>query len=206
MNLNEYLSNPCRSLSIPYWKNKIIETPPNIQIIHEKDFLNLKFNYLKSDRFFRLIHRLKMVSKEDEIIQNIDMKNDINELIYKMNSCYQKEKIRVSKEDIKQWISRSVFQENLWVKIVIDGKIIASGIAEFDFEAKEGVLEWIQVLPKYQRRGYGKLIINALLNRLSKKANFVTVSGRLDNTSNPKKIYTDCGFEGNDIWYVCTTE
>jgi len=121
-----------------------------------------------------------------------------------MNVCYQNENILVLQKDIEQWILRSVFDEDLWVKITLNGKIIASGIAEFDFETKEGVLEWIQVLPEYQRKGYGKLIVNALINRLSKIADFITVSGRLENGSNPIKLYTECGFYGNDIWYICT--
>ena len=137
-------------------------------------------------------------------MQSVNLKNDINELVNMINICYQKENIQVSKKDINQWISRSVFDDDLWVKIKINGKIIASGIAEFDFETREGVLEWIQVLPEYQGKGYGKLIVNALINRLSIIADFITVSGRLENISNPIKLYTDCGFEGNDIWYICT--
>ena len=32
----EYLLNPCGTLSIPYWKNKTIIIPSNIAIIHKK--------------------------------------------------------------------------------------------------------------------------------------------------------------------------
>lgn len=202
MNLTEYLSNPCGSLSIPYWKDKIIDIPSNVQIYHEKDFINIEAKYLKLDKYFRLIHRLEHIPIEDHKVQIVIQKNDIDELMNMINICYQKENIQVSKKDVEQWISRSVFDEDLWVKITINGEIIASGIAEFDFETKEGILEWIQVLPEYQGCGFGKLIVNALINRLSKIADFITVSGRLENISNPIKLYTDCGFEGNDIWYM----
>lgn len=30
----DYLENPCRTLSIPYWKYKSISVPDNIEIIH----------------------------------------------------------------------------------------------------------------------------------------------------------------------------
>lgn len=204
MNLKEYLSNPCGSLSIPYWKDKMIDVPSNIQIYHEKDLVNIEEKCLKSNKYFRLIHRLDHIPIEDQKVQSINLKNDINELVNIINICYKKENIQVSKKDIDQWRSRRVFDKDLWVKITLNGKIIASGIAEFDFETKEGILEWIQVLPEYQGCGFGKLIVNALINRLSKIADFITVSGRLENLSNPIKLYTDCGFQGNDIWYICT--
>ena len=57
--------------------------------------------------------------------------------------------------------------------------MIASGIVEFDSETKEGSLEWIQVDPAFQRRGYGKMIVNELFYRLAKMTTFVMVSGRL---------------------------
>ena len=31
---------PCRTLSIPYWKHKTINTPSNIMIIHNDEFYN----------------------------------------------------------------------------------------------------------------------------------------------------------------------
>ena len=206
MNLTEYLSNPCGSLSIPYWKDKIMDIPSNVQIYHEKDFITSEVKYLKVEKFFRLIHRLNQIPQEDKKVQSISVKNDTDELVNMMNVCYQRENIQVLKKDIEQWISRSVFDEDLWVKITLNGRIIASGIAEFDFETKEGILEWIQVLPEYQGCGLGKLIVNALIYRLSKIADFITVSGGLENISNPIKLYTDCGFEGNDIWYICKIE
>lgn len=83
--------------------------------------------------------------------------------------------------------------------------IIASGIAEYDYEIKEGILEWIQVLPQYQHQGYGKIIVCELLNRLkSVCASFVAVSGLVDNETNPEKLYRSCGFTGNDIVYIHT--
>lgn len=203
MDIKEYLDNPCGSLSIPYWKNKIIKQPSHIHIFHEKEYVEGKTKYLKVERYFRLIHRLKETSIENRMIQTIDLENDIDELIKMINISYKLEKIKISKSDIQSWLLRDVYHQDLWVNIKKQGKIIASGIGEFDQETKEGILEWIQVLPEYQGLGYGKLIVNALISRLSKKANFITVSGRLDNLSNPKNLYMDCGFEGNDVWYVC---
>jgi len=41
-----------------------------------------------------------------------------------------------------------------------------------------------------------------LLHDLKGKAAFVTVSGEMDNTSQPEKLYRKCGFSGNDIWHI----
>ena len=37
-------------------------------------------------------------------------------------------------------------------------------------------------------------------------ADFVTVSGNLDNPTNPLELYKKCGFEGDDVWYICQKE
>jgi len=36
------------------------------------------------------------------------------------------------------------------------------------------------------------------------KANFVTVSGEVDNSTNPEALYRKCGFIGDDIWHIMT--
>ena len=111
----------------------------------------------------------------------------------------------MSEQDILQWKQHKTFREELCVYINADnGKMAASGIAEFDEVCREGIIEWVQVLPAYRGRGLGKKIVDVLLNRLkSIGASFVTVSGNLDNTSKPLELYRKCGFTGDDIWYIC---
>ena len=60
----------------------------------------------------------------------------------------------------------------------------------------------MQVLPQKRGRGLGKAIVNELLIRLKSKAKFVTVSGQIDNKTNPEALYRKCGFKGDDIWCV----
>lgn len=81
--------------------------------------------------------------------------------------------------------------------------LVGCGIADFDREAKEGILEWIQVLPEYRGKKIGKMIVNELLFRM-KNADFATVSGKINNRTNPERLYRSCGFVGNDIWHVLT--
>ena len=60
-----------------------------------------------------------------------------------------------------------VYCSDLWIllKEKVSGVILAGGIADFDKEANELILEWIQVTPSYRGRGYGQLIVNSLLSK-----------------------------------------
>ena len=55
---------------------------------------------------------------------------------------------------------------------------------------------------KSQRRN--QLLVNELLTRLQGKADFVTVSGKVDNVTKPEMLYRKCGFKGDDIWHILT--
>ena len=45
-------------------------------------------------------------------------------------------------------------------------------------------------------------IFNELLSRMKDKVKFVTVSGRLNNKTNPLALYKNCGFINKQIWNV----
>ena len=62
-------------------------------------------------------------------------------------------------------------------------------------------MEWIQILPDYRGKKLGKMIVNELLCRM-KRAEFATVSGKINNPTNPERLYRSCGFIGNDIWHI----
>lgn len=44
--------------------------------------------------------------------------------------------------------------------------------------------------------------LNELLWRMKEKVDFVTVSGKSDNKTNPEGLYRSCGFTGNDLWHI----
>ena len=71
--LKRYLKDPCRTLSIPYWKNKTIKTPSNITLIHNDEFYNQYSNY---QRFFRIKHDLKTITKVVNEVEPVDIEND----------------------------------------------------------------------------------------------------------------------------------
>lgn len=200
MTIEEYRKNPCSVSSVPYWKLEAYPVPENIEIIH--GISRIADGYKKTDQYFRLIHRLEQCRKEDANIQTI-ADQDIEQLVEMINQCYIEEGIRVTIDDIHVWQKRKTYRRNLWVKILVNGRIAASGIAEVDDEVREGMLEWIQVLPQYRGQGYGTKIVQALLFRMAGNVDFVTVSGRVDNATCPERLYRRCGFTGDDVWSIC---
>jgi hypothetical protein len=52
--------------------------------------------------------------------------------------------------------------------------------------------------------GLGQCIVNELLSRLKDKADFVTVSGRVNNETQPERLYEQCGFSNKKNWHVLT--
>ena len=202
MDITEYLQDPCGMLSIPYCKAKTFTIPEHIKIIHSRDW-NGQFNDYQ--RFFRVKHSLQNLSMTDFDYDTISIEFQAKQLSEMINSSYVHEGIVVSEEDILKWRNHDTFREDLCIYINgKDGRMVASGIAEYDTICREGFIEWIQVLPEYRKKGLGKKIVTVLLRRFKEiGAEFVTVSGNLDNSSAPLELYRNCGFTGNDIWYIC---
>lgn len=101
---------------------------------------------------------------------------------------------------------RRCFCPELWITAVDNANacVVGCGIADFDMEIKEGIIEWIQVLPAYRGKKIGQLIVNELLKRMEDIADFATVSGKVNNQTAPEILYRKCGFVGNDVWHVLT--
>lgn len=204
ISLTEYLKDPCGTLSIPYWKNKNIITPDHIKIVHQKDYSAEKFSDFTDEPYFRLIHRLENIEafSLDGFYARTAEPEDIPLTVDLINKSYTD--ISVSCEQILALTQLDVYDKNLWI-IVYDKETdsaVGCGIADFDGEAREGILEWIQVLPEYRGNKIGRLIVNELLCRMVGKADFATVSGKADNTSKPEILYRKCGFTGEDVWHI----
>ena len=116
------------------------------------------------------------------------------------DACYPS--ISPDASEVRAWTAHPVFDPGLWIWIidVAADRPAALGIAEFDPAVSEGSLEWIQVLPRYRGRGLGSALVSELLARLAGRADFTTVSGRIENETHPERLYRRCGFTGDDIW------
>ena len=198
----QYLSNPCRISSIPYWKAKSIAIPNDMVILHHEEYKQSEYSEYKDEPYFRLIHDLKNLSAPT-LPQDFSLSEATPaDFATHINSCY--DSIGVSESELKNYTARPVYNAALWLAVRDDetGSIVATGIAEFDQEIGEGVLEWIQVSKEFRGKGLGRFIVCELLWRMKDIAKFITVSGQCNNPENPEKLYRKCGFTGADVWHV----
>jgi len=202
MTAYECLRNPCRVSSIPFWKTRNIAVPDHMKIVHDKDFDTAILKEYDDEQFFRLRHTLYNLILPKLPEHFIFCAATIDEFSEHINSCYVNLFVKV--EELKEYRNHPVYSPDLWLAVKDDrtGMIVASGIAELDNEIGEGVLEWIQVSNAFRGLGLGSCIVNELLLRMNGKAEFVTVSGQCNNSSNPEALYRSCGFTGNDIWHI----
>lgn len=130
--------------------------------------------------------------------------SNIDEFVQLINASYSD--LKVTKEQIESYRKTPVYCPDLWIllKEKNSDTVAAGGIADYDRETKELILEWIQVLPHYRRKGYGQLTVNSLLLKMQDIAEFATVSGKVNNPANPQELYRKCGFTGNDVWHILT--
>lgn len=209
-----YMKNPCDYSALPYWKETTFTKPDNVKVYHEREWENLsqktKEEFIKVDKFFRIKHSLDQINNqglpEDYIFRTFEPNNehDYDKALEIIKISYPNTDL--TKDTLKEYIKSKVHKDELWIFIdkIKDGTStpIAFGIADFDPSVKEGILEWIQVLPEYRGRGVGKSLVTELLRRMKGKAAFATVSGDCNNTSNPIGLYRKTGFVGDSIWYI----
>lgn len=205
LSLSSYLNDPCGTSSIPYWKQKEMVVPENMRIIHEKDFDNKIINDYNDEPYFRLYHNMKNISSElSDDVEIFSGITDTDEFVRLINNSYND--LTVTKEQLDSYRKTPVFCSDLWIllKEKNSGAVVAGGIADYDKECRELILEWIQVIPTFRGLGYGKTVVNSLLLKMKGIAEFATVSGKVNNPANPEGLYRRCGFTGNDVWHILT--
>ena len=175
-----------------------------MKIVHDGVFdKNLFYDY-EDETYFRLSHRLEQIASIslDDFYVKTATKDEIPLFVDLINQSYID--LSVTYEQILGYTKAIVYDEELWIIVYEKNtmKPIGCGIAEFDKELKEGILEWIQVLPEYRGKKVGQLLVSEMLTRLQGKAEFVTVSGKVDNVTKPELLYRKCGFTGEDIWHI----
>lgn len=198
----QYLENPCRAASIPYWKAVSISIPDNMKIVHDSEFNTELLKRYIDEPYFRLQHHMSEV-KPASLPEGYSLyEASVPDFVTHINSCY--EDIGITVSEMQNYLTREQYSPELWLAVKEDckGRIAATGIAELDREIGEGVLEWIQVSKDYRRCGLGSYLVLELLRRMKTTAKFVTVSGKLENPDNPEILYRKCGFCGNNVWHI----
>ena len=184
--LEEYLKDPCGSLSLPYKKAMAMGEPSGVTVTHGSG---------EGEGYFRLLHRLEDM-KEPCLQNGFHLAEaECDAIVSHINGCY--DGVAITREQLEEYDKALV----ILVKEEMTGEIAASGIAEFDPMAKEGYLEWIQVSDGYRHRGLGAFVVKELLWRMKGVADFVTVSGKVESME-AERLYRSCGFTGHDVWYV----
>ena len=207
MDKARYLLDPCGASSLPFWKTNIVAIPDHLMILREGDprLKTLCRGYIDTP-YFKLIHRMEGIGAAAPPKGFHFISPSAKALSEHIAVCYAEE--RASKEELLTYRTHPAFSSDLWLAIVDhkSGCVVASGVAELDPTIREGILEWIQVSPTYRRQGWGRTIVRELLFRMKGRADFVTVSGKLHDPSNPRTFYEGCGFEGGVVWHVLRKE
>jgi GNAT superfamily N-acetyltransferase len=157
--------------------------------------------------YFRLIYRggnqpATAAAPAGFSLKTVKMPQAAQMVVELIGRCYQE--LQPSVATILSWTRQPVFDPELWLWVVDEGRDVpvGLGIADLDRDIGEGSLEWIQVLPEYRGQGLGRFIVLALLARLEQRAAFTTVAGLAGDLSNPEALYRRCGFSGSDVWWL----
>ena len=59
----EYLKNPCKVSSLPYWKAKSIIVPHGMKILHQDEYNAADYPQYVDEPYFRLLHDLKAIAE-----------------------------------------------------------------------------------------------------------------------------------------------
>lgn len=202
ISFSEYLADPCGALSIPYWKAKNIQIPDHMRIVHDREFDPRLLAEFEDTVYFRLKHDLQRIPPQPEGIRMVTAQRaDCDKIASMINESY--EDIRTTAADITALTRTPVYAPALWIIAEDDpsGETLGCAMADFDPEAGELILEWVQVLPRFRRRGVGAAMVGELLRRASEQAKFATVSGKEPAAL---ALYRRCGFTGFDFWHVMT--
>ena len=205
VSLQQYLRDPCGTTSIPYWKYKSIAVPRNMIIVHQREMTDDLLLAYKDEPYFRLYHNLKNIRQMT--VQGVEIVSSgvsVSAFVQLINKSYTD--LSVTTEQIESYRCTPVYCPDLWILLKERNTqaILAGGIADYDEETGELILEWIQVLPPYRRRGYGQFVVNTLLSKMQNQAKFATVSGKMNHPSHSERLYRKCGFVGTDIWHILT--
>ena len=202
MTKQEYLADPCRASSIPYWKAAQISIPDTLLIVHESGFDKVYINTYIDELYFRLMHDLRCIPEVSLPDRYEFSAATPAEFADHINLCYGVP--CMSEQILREYAAHPVYCKELWLAIRDrhTGELGATGIGELDAELGEGILEWIQVAPSHRRRGLGSCVVCELLRRMQGRAAFATVSGKLNDPVSPESMYRKCGFTGDDIWHI----
>ncbi len=126
---------------------------------------------------------------------NFMIDKDYNDACFLINSAYKGHHHK--QEEIKSWTKDMAFDPCLWFWITEKktNDRAALAISTYQAKTKETYLDWIQVSPKYHKKGLGKVLVYETIKRAFSKSNIIRVTGIADD------FYKKCGFINIEKWY-----
>jgi len=206
--LEAYRKDPCGTLSIPYWKHQRIRIPDGMRIVHDRAFDAAQYTGWQDEPYFRLFHSLQSIRVPQPAgIRIVTARpEDIPRMAEVINRSYTD--LSVTCGQLRSFMQTEVYAPELWILAIrrADAAVVGCAIADLDRERREGVIEWVQVLPGCRRQGVGHMMVSELLLRMTGQAEYATVSGKVNNETSPEALYRRCGFVGGDVWHVLTRQ
>ncbi|MDE6108306.1 MAG: hypothetical protein K2F83_06510, partial [Oscillospiraceae bacterium] len=142
MELQEYLRDPCRVASLPYWKQKNLVLPPHMKVVHEAEFDPALLKDYQEERYFRLLHRLdnRALTNLEDFALHTAGEDDLPTIVDIINCSY--DYLTVDLAQMEGYRRTPVFEDGLWLLAVdrATGEAVGCGIADFDPECAEGII------------------------------------------------------------------
>jgi len=150
-------------------------------------------------RYFRAKYMQALPGRTDSppgfSIRTVDPRADLPVVADLMNAAYPSLPRFMDVERLQAMLQTDYYYADAWIFLhdeAID-RPIGVGISGHCAQADEGFIDWVQVLPRYQHRGLGKLLVMESVRRLA-AAGCITVSGTLDAPFAMGDLYENCGF------------
>lgn len=228
INIKKYLSDPCNSLSIPYWKAKKTSLRSDTMIVHSSKYDEVLYRDWQDTKYYRLKHNLlnlKSTNINDHFFYETLNDSNIDDLISVLNQNNTEK--QYTKEDIKYLMREESFCTDLCI-LVYYKKIyqklsepiivydeygqktkvtkhylpVAMIISNFDTETKEASIEQLHVIPSYTKFNLVESMLRETLLRISCIADFATVCGKIDDENNNYELFKKVGFSEEAIWHI----
>ena len=92
MTKSEYINNPGRMASLPFWKEQKYGNLSTMKIIHEENYLESDYKDYSKKHYFKLTHRLNEIPRQeiDSTLEVGEIKKEQIELVAEfINQCYK---------------------------------------------------------------------------------------------------------------------